>query len=271
MKALKTKLAAVALSTFALGACEDNEVRLQLVQMQPIDTSTCAASLDFTTSLGTGLVDLALAQNYVISPLVVNKLLDVREIKNFSDQDGRIDTHDITLHSAVIEYTALDALEANLPQQVTIPIAASVPVNGEGTVISVEALKPSMIEAMRSADQFVLFDSQNQLRPIRSSVQMILTMRLRGVTLDGKDVESNEYVFPITICNGCRVTFPPEAIDVSTPVPQCVSQVAEDTELAAVSCPAVLGQNSNFVDCVQCQGFAADSVSRQLCQPTVGN
>lgn len=268
MKALGRRLTTLTLLACGLVACEDSEVRLQVVQMQPIDLETCTPSVDFTIALGNGVVDIALAQNYLISPVVVNKLLDVRVSKEFDETDGRIDTHDITLRSAIIEYTALDELEANIPSQVKLPISASVPVNGEGTIITVEALTPAMIEEIRSARQFLLFDSQNQLRPVRSSVQMILKMRLQGVTLDGKEVESNDFVFPLTICNGCRVTYPPDAIDTSTAVPTCVSTLATDVA-PIITCPGVLGQDNSFVDCVQCQGFAADSISRQLCQPPV--
>ena len=266
----------IALAT-ALVACEDREVSLQIVQMNRVDTETCRVEVDLEQRLSVGRVDLAIADSYSIWPIVQNNLLDATAVKELAETDGRIDTHDILLKSAVIEYTALDQITAPLQETVVVPISATVPLE---TILAmgVEVLSTAQLQLIRQAPEFLIFDSQNNVRPVRTSARIIVRLRLRGETLDGKDIESNEFTFPIEVCNGCLVTYPPGAIDVTAgQVPNCsnLGAVDEDTETTTgldsidPGCFFVLGTDSNQVDCRDCQGFAVDSIARQLCQPPV--
>ena len=65
----------------------------------------------------------------------------------------------------------------------------------------------------------------------------------------------------------------PEAIDLAAgQVPNCRNLSEDDTTTTGLDsidagCFFVLGTDFNQVDCRDCQGFAVDSIARQLCQP----
>jgi hypothetical protein len=135
-------------------------------------------------------------------------------------------------------------------------------------------LTPPMIEELRASPQFLVFGLDGNVQAVRTSVGVRLRIVLRGETLDGTEVETNEFVFPVRVCNGCRITYPADAIDVSAPVvPNCLrldggedGAVVLAEERQACQAP---GTDNNFIDCRECAGLAVDLASRQLCQPSV--
>ena len=128
-----------------------------------------------------------------------------------------------------------------------------------------------MIESIRQSPQFLTVDAQSQLRPLRTSMTLIATIKYRGRTLDGREVESNEVNFPITVCNGCSVYYPPDAESDDARSPNCLGRAnIDDVELPEILCPDRVGTDGFSVHCLQCPGFAVDSFSRQLCEPAQG-
>lgn len=271
-KMTRTALTAL-LAASALTACEDREISLQLVNIAPL-AGTCLAETDDTIFLGNGVVDLALARDYVIFARVVNNMIDITTVKQYSNVDARLDTNDVVLSAAIVEFSALDQVTANLPERVKVPLAGTVQLGGEGAVIPLQLLSPSMLQELRSSQEFRNFDAQNNLRPIRGLVKIIAKLRLQGNTLDGKKIESNEFLFPIDVCNGCRVTFPSQvlAVDQGSGALFCLSpnELGPDTDLPDPPvCPNFVGTDNTFVDCVSCRGFAVDAVAAQLCNPAI--
>jgi len=263
-------LLAVGLATVA---CEDREVSLVIRQAQPLDPAACAVSTNADEGLVRGTIDIAIAPNYVVFPFVENRMRDVVELKRFSNEDARIDTHDVVLRAAVVEYSALDQISADIPPSVRVPLSGSVPLNGNA-VLGVEVLSNSMVENIRSAQEFLIFDSLNEVRASRASVQMIVKITLEGETLDGTEISSNELVFPLEICNGCRVSFPPSYVSIGENGPVCRPPLGEDGNPITIEqdgdvCSGFLGRDGLFVDCLTCQGAAVDRIARQLCQPAL--
>jgi len=262
-------------AALALGACEDREVSLQIVQME-VDGQCLLQSASITGStnaLGEGAVDLAVTTNYTVYPRVTNNMLDVTTVNGFVDRDGRIDTHDVVLKEAVISYETEDAaLLANIANPFRQPISGTIPVDGSA-VVGLTVLPPKTLEELRSSQQFLFFDVNGNVQPVRTSIQILMRIRLEGETLDGTEVKTNEFVFPVRVCNGCRIVYPPDAIDVSAPVtPNCLRLPTEDTVVTLAEdrqvCQSV-GTDNNFIDCRECAGLAVDALSRQLCQPSV--
>jgi hypothetical protein len=68
-------------------------------------------------------------------------------------------------------------------------------------------------------------------------------VRMVGKIAGGADVESSELTFPIEVCEGCLVSFPPDARDPATGM--CFGSVPPDEE------PCILGQDAP-VDCRLC-------------------
>jgi len=81
------------------------------------------------------------------------------------------------------------------------------------------------------------------------------TYMLFGQTLGGQSVESNESQFPVNVCNGCLVYFPPAADDPARPGVDCAA-AGED-----VPVPCVFGQDE-AIDCRLCNELP-------ICNPAV--
>ena len=98
----------------------------------------------------------------------------------------------------------------------------------------------------------------------RRLIRIEVEIKVKGVTLDGTELESNPLRFPLDICTGCLISFPPESL---TEVDgQAVCQVG-DRESEGDLCLATLGRDGNPVPCDLCQLFAGGEQSRALCQP----
>lgn len=263
---------AAGLLACVLSSCQDRDFGLAIVQVQPIDESSCTVNTDRLVFQSQGIVDLALRTSYRIRPLVENKMLSINTVKAFGAEDGRVDTNDIVLRSATIEYTTLDVLSAQITSPVVVPISGTVPVNGE-IVFGVEVLNAEVMTQLRDADEFLLIDQNGQARPKRSTINIIARVRIEGETLDGKSVESNEFLFPIEVCNGCQIAYPANVLEVRNGLLSCpaVTLDADGNPVPPVvpegSCIGLTGSDGFFTDCQTCQGIAVNSFARQLCQP----
>lgn len=260
----------------SLTACQDRDFGLSIVQVQPLDASACAVNTGQDTFQSSGVVDLALRESYTIHPLIQNNMLDITEVKELDDTDGRINTNAVQLQSATIEYTALDTLSAQITSPTIVPLSGTVGV-GQQLVVGVEVLNRAVLGQLRDADEFLLIDDSGQARPIRASIKLIARVRIEGETLDGKAVESNEFLFPIEVCNGCRIEYPAPLLQPRGGVLSCppVTLDAEGNPIQRAddgnTCRASFGTEAGLVDCQQCQGVAVNSFARQLCQPPTGN
>lgn len=275
MPALAALLCA-AVSGGGLAGCQDRDFGLSIVQVQPFSASSCVVETSGDIFQSSGLVDLALRESYTIHPRIQNNMLDITEIKGLDESDGRINTNAVVLRSATIEYTALDTLSAQITSPTIVALSGTVGV-GDHLIIGVEVLDRGVLGQLRDADEFLLIDDSGQARPIRASIKLIARIRIEGETLDGKSVESNEFLFPIEVCNGCRISYPAPLLQTRGGVLSCppVTLDAEGNPIErgddANTCGPSFGTEAGVIDCQQCQGVAVNSFARQLCQPPTGN
>jgi hypothetical protein len=75
-----------------------------------------------------------------------------------------------------------------------------------------------------------------------TGVRITAKVRVSGELAGGTSVESSELTFPITVCDGCLIAFPADAVDVATG--QCVGE-------SPVPPPCMIGQDS-ATDCRLC-------------------
>jgi len=257
--------------TIPLSACQDREVDMTIEHAKPRDANCDVSSSEIF--LSHGAVDLAVVDVYRVDLNIRNNLVSMPERQGFTVQDGRINTTDIILQSAVIEYSSLDPLTANIAQKVNVALSGSVEVEGK-TILGLDVFSASTLEQFRSAPEFLLIDN-GEARPKRTSVEVIARIRVKGETVDGRAVESNEFLFPITVCNGCSITYPPIFLEQEGRSWNCplLFEDNPDQEILASGferpevCSASLGTNGHPVDCRLCQQLAVDPFARQLCQP----
>jgi hypothetical protein len=75
-------------------------------------------------------------------------------------------------------------------------------------------------------------------------------VRVVGKIAGGADVESSELTFPIEVCEGCTVSFPPDAVDPATGL--CVGAAPDEG-------PCIWGQDA-VIDCRLCAAHPACDV-----------
>lgn len=258
-----------------LGGCEDRNVSLQILQMEVDGQCVLEATsgANQVRGLSEGRVDLVTSTSYAVFPRVQNNMLDVIAVQNFKAPDGRIDTHDVILSSATVRYSTLDPVGVAFPETRELPLSGTIQVNS-ATVLGLTVFTPSMIAELRQAAEFLRPNAQGEIVAIRHSVQFQLGITLNGRTQDGTTVESNEFIFPVRVCNGCLVNYPPEAVDTTQAVPNCLllgTADGEDLPGAERSTCQTPGTDNVFVDCRECAaGLAVDAFARQLCQPPTG-
>jgi hypothetical protein len=243
---------------------------MQIVNIRPFDVEKCLASESQDVFMVSGMVDIALRDNYIINPIVRNNLTDVTQQKGLEASDSRIATNGIVLRSAEIEYSPLDGIAGNIPSTRVIPLSGTVSELSSMTLFNFPLIEAEVMEALRSSDTFFLID-QGTARPKRTSVTLLTSIRIKGETLDGRSTESEPFLFPVEVCNGCMITYPSELIEDRNGRLVCASERPVDESGESIEttnlCPSLVGIDGLSTNCLDCQGYAVNTFSRQLCQP----
>ena len=212
MRRLRIETGILLLLLSSLTACQDTEVGMQIVNVRPFDIEKCLVSNETDVFLVSGMVDIALRDNYVINPIVRNNLTDVAQQKGLQASDSRIATNGIVLKSAEIEYSPLDGIAGNIPSTRVIPLSGTVSELSSMTLFNFPLIESEVMEALRSSDTFFLID-EGTARPKRTSVTLLTSIRIKGETLDGRATESEPFLFPVEVCNGCMITYTSELLE----------------------------------------------------------
>lgn len=258
-------LVAVLLAGCAVG---NEDGKLVILNAVPLDSEECQGSVSDNIGLSSGVVDMAMARYYRLYVRVENNMADINTVLGLTAQDGRLETTRVRLRRAVVTYQALDQISANFPDELRVPLSASVDNEGGRTSLGIEVLTEAMIQDLRSAPEFIIRGPDGDVRPARTSVELLVTVAVQGETFDGQVVESNEFTFPLTVCNGCLVAVPPDAVrtDKGVPQPNCLNLLGGAQGVQIPECGEAIGRDA-AVDCRICYLFAVDAFARQLCQP----
>ena len=219
--------------------CADNRSSIFIQGAMVIPQDSCTVTADSSTNiLFRGVYDVAFAgttaPEYNAALLVGNQL-----VRRGNSATLRTETSRVSFYEA----------EINLTNSAGDPIANGnfvVPVTGfadasSGTdpgfgVVAVTLIDATSVQSIISTPQFV-------------SQEIVANVIVRGETLGNVDVESDAWAFPITVCNGCLVAFPPDADDPAKPGLDC-----DIRDEAPPYCR--MGQDA-FVDCRACAGVPA--------------
>ena len=119
-----TSFAVLSLALAMVSGCQDREVSMSILSVQPFDQETCDPVTDglFQTS---GTIDMAIRDTYVAILSVESNLIDVPQAKQFATTDARLSTNAILLRSATIEFSTLDQLSAQIPPKRNIPLSGT--------------------------------------------------------------------------------------------------------------------------------------------------
>jgi hypothetical protein len=229
--AVGTLLACAAFSTVS---CAENESSLFVIGVYALSRTQCVADPSSSAVLlPSGVLDLQLTSGYNAALLVGSHLTERGSRENLRTETSRlsIEGAHITLYSTTgTEIVRPDVAATGLVN----PASGTDP--GLATVFA-QLIRPADVPALGPAGQ------------------AIVRIRIFGTTLGGQEIESGDYDFPIQICDGCLIAYPPESFDPATPQGKdYLCSPAADAMSESTTQICSLGQD-DVVPCSTCAGF----------------
>ncbi len=242
---LLTGFAAIATTGGLIAACahDDSTVFVRGVQAPPATMTggVCTFTADPGGAfLSTGVLDIAFTGGYSAEVLVGSQL-----ISQANHDQIRTESASITLQGAIVRLT--DASGTQIKSFTSLSSGFVLP--GNGSTASYGDTAVTLIDPATS-------DLLRATLPAHGSKLILAFFKIFGQTLGGTSVETDEFQFPINVCNGCLVVFPSGSQDNALAMvenkPNCKGTGATTT---MITTPCISGQDVP-VDCRTCQGLA---------------
>jgi hypothetical protein len=214
--------------------CTDEQTGFFIRGNVKIDAPECIARAeDSATLLIGGLLDVGLRTEYVATLLVGSQLTPRGDKTNL-----RTETMIATITGAEVHlYTDTGAPDPNSPE-FTVPASGVIrPESADpGFGVVTATLIPGAASVALAAE---LTDREER----RTRVAVVSVF---GKTIGGLDLESSPFTYVITVCEGCSVDFPADAV--ATGDGSCFGSTSESE-----TAPCRVGQDDP-VDCRVCAG-----------------
>lgn len=210
-----------------------------------------------TPGLVNGIVDVAVADSYTASLVVVNQLRVAADKAR-----NRVETSSVYLLGASVRLT-VDGVNSNAEidpvrkiddgrtgNEFRTPGSGFVTPGGGEATVSVNLLDSAAVARLRRD-----LDDQIKANPrVTSPTLTVLAFaRVQGQTLGGLSVETQEFQFPITVCAKCLVDFP-RAPDTTNPDDKCPLPPTTAAGVTAAIATACFPGQDTRVDCSVCKG-----------------
>lgn len=200
--------------------------------------------------ISSGVLDVSLSPNgYEGIFLVGNQL-----VPQVNSSQLMTETSFVTIQGAVVRVT--DRLGNTVGKPFTRLTSATIPPSSGG----VPGYAPVFVQIV---DQSALGIADIQGLPLGlgGAVRLVSYVRFFGKTTGGQSVESNEFEFPVDVCNGCLVNFTDNS---NYTAPNCVPNTTSATSTTGTpQAPCFLGQDLP-VDCsLVCQGIPSCAANSQ--------
>jgi hypothetical protein len=227
-------------------ACAHNDASLEVngVLAPPVpQNGVCAYTADPTQAkISSGTLDVGLLSSYTPELLIGNQLIATANSTNLQAETSRI-----VLQGAVV---IVDDTDNNQISTFT-SLSSGFIDPGTGGAPGYGPMALTIIDPKTAQDL------QSSL-PVLGTKRVITRITVFGQTSGGNNIESNEFQFPVDVCNGCLVTFPAGSEDpvkaAATGKPNC-SATSTTTSSTSTVIPCVVGQDQ-VVACTLCQGKA---------------
>ena len=209
----------------------------------------CSIRLDSEEEVlnrGIGNMDVTVARSYRMH-IKVENLLSSSSTSNLSEGSiaGTYEANNITLTHALVGIDGPGSgLNVALPQGLEIPISGTIE-PGEYQVIYLDVIGDALAEQLA-----VALDRRGSMVPLTVRIQ------IRGTTVSGTSVDSNEFLYPLEVCRGCLLSFPVEAQSETDPRPNCLIQESdpETAALLEINASCLPGQDERL-DCRECRNI----------------
>ncbi|MCA9562001.1 MAG: hypothetical protein KC561_00865 [Myxococcales bacterium] len=208
-------------AVIAIGCVQDTPAMF-IVQNQRPDNSCQPSRASSGDIQGAGFYDISVGNHYYMYPLVENLLRS----------SGGYEGNRITMSEALILYDGLPE-GAGITRD-EVPISGTLNPNGSAA-LTLEVFDELLSDRFREE-----LTTRNDSRTVKVRIQLF------GTTTAGRDVESNQFVYTINVCQGCLLEFPLEAQ--VEPGPNCQA----DFSSSDFSSPCNPGQDDK-IDCRLCR------------------
>ncbi len=204
--------------------------------------SQCTYTADPTLpEIGNGILDVALSQTYTAQILVGNQL-----VPQSNPGQSIAESNRIAIQGATVSITGSSLPGGSVPAYTYLTTGFVDPSTGTDPsygLVQVEIVNNQA--ALAAVSGLSVGCPQTHL--------IIANVRVYGQTLGAQYVESNQIQFPISVCNGCLVSFPTGSDDPTQPGKNCDGALASASSSASIIQPCVIGQDQ-AVDCRLCNG-----------------
>lgn len=232
-------LACAGLSTVG---CAENESSLFVIGVYALGRTQCVAEPNSTAVLlPSGILDRTVANGYNAALLVGSQLT-----QRGSRESLRTETSRLAVAGANITIYSTEGAEIVRPDVAATGLVH--PANGTDP-----GLATVFAQLVRPAD----------LQALGPPGQAIVRVRIFGTTLGGQDIESGDYDFPITVCDGCLISYPAEAADPTAPNGEYFCSTAADTMETETTQVCYPGQD-DIIPCTECASYNAVCQERAL-------
>jgi hypothetical protein len=241
-------LTGAGVALIAFSACVHNDstifVRDALASQYVSNGSVCMWTSDpAQTYHSSGVLDVALRQQYDGVFLVGNQM-----VAQANSSQLQTETSTFTIQGAVVRITNAKGVERRAFTTTTSASISPASGNTPGyAAVIVPIVDP---ETIQSAPETV--NILNALLGQSGFARLITYVRFFGHSLGGQSLESNEFEFPVDVCNGCLINY---SNNPNYPIPNCVGN-ASVTSTSQAQIPCFPGQDLN-IDCSACQGNTA--------------
>lgn len=232
--------------TLALGAwliasaCVEDTPAMFIVHNAALDADCDPVRTASGDTLSTGVMDLTVARTYRMQLLVENLLSPSGANTLGASAGGVYEGNRITFTSAIVSIIGPSAgLTVALPENQELAISGTLEPGG-GSVVEFDAITQGLGEQLAAQ-----LTSRDQRLPVRVNVQFV------GQSTSGAEVESNVFTYPLTICRGCLLNFPADAVNPLDEPPNCGAEVTDSTTVPE---PCRAGQDEAF-DCRICRNI----------------
>lgn len=211
-------------------ATQDSELFIRGVAYTPPGQCVIKAEAD-TAVLSQGLLDLAFGQSYSGFMIWGNQL-----VARGSTDLVRVENNRVALDSADVSVQLTDGSEVS---------AFSVPTSGFADPTTGGLPGYGFV-------QVPLIDFKTAVKAYNAGKRTLVSkVRVFGRTLGGSDVQSNEFTYVVSLCNGCTISFSPANQDNTQPGPNCLL-AAQATQTMVNTVPCTVGQDFpiNCADCL---------------------
>lgn len=230
-------------------SCAENGQTIFIRQIQAVKAPECTVNNDVTAlTAPSGFLDMGIASNYIIHPLVGNQLLSRADPRT-----SRAEPNRVLIEGAEVELLTPSGAAVNLGGGLANPFSVIATGTVDPTtsadatygVTSVEVIPPVVLQAYRRAN----FAGA----PLGTTLAIHAKIKVFGRTLGNTTVETGPFTYPITVCYGCGVQVPSDAIDTTVSTRNCLAPASTGTGGTAQKTICSIGQDA-FTDCRVCQG-----------------